>query len=106
MEILRRWKHYIKMEACSRIFKFVAGLNLDFDEVRGRIIGRQPLYPIEEVFSEVHREESRRSVMLGKKTIAVEIENSALATSIANATSRTSNIPKWIDEKNQIWCDF
>ena len=44
--------------------------------------------------------------MLGKKTIAVEIENSALATSIANATSRTSNIPKWIDEKNQIWCDF
>ena len=44
--------------------------------------------------------------MLGKKTIAVEIENSALATSIANATSRTSNIPKWIGEKNQIWCDF
>ena len=44
--------------------------------------------------------------MLGKKTIAVEIENSALATFIANATSRTSNIPKWIDEKNQIWCDF
>ena len=44
--------------------------------------------------------------MLGKKTIAVEIENSALATSIANATSWTSNIPKWIDEKNQIWCDF
>ena len=44
--------------------------------------------------------------MLGKKTITVEIENSALATSIANATCRTSNIPKWIDEKNQIWCDF
>ena len=92
-------KHYIKMVECSRIFKFVAGLNLDFDEVRGRIIGRQPLSPIGEVFSEVHREESRRSVKLGKKTIAVEIENSALATSIAN-------IPKWIDEKNQIWCDF
>ena len=98
-------KHYIKME-CSRIFKFLAGLNLDFDEVRGRIIGRQPLPPIGKVFSEVRREESRRNVMLGKKTIVVEIENSALATSTANATSQTSKIPKWTDEKNHIWCDF
>ena len=38
--------HYIKVVECSRIFKFLASLNLDFDEVRGRIIGRQPLPPI------------------------------------------------------------
>ena len=44
--------------------------------------------------------------MLGKKTIAVEIENSALATSIANATSRTSNILKWIDKKTKFGVIF
>ena len=43
-------KPYIKMVECSRIFKFLAGRNLDFDEVRGRIIGRQPLPPMEKFF--------------------------------------------------------
>ena len=41
------------MVESSRIFKFLAGLNVEFDEVRGRIIGRQPLPSIGEVFSEV-----------------------------------------------------
>ena len=48
----------------NRIFKFMVGLNVEFDEVRGRIIGRQPLPSIGEVFSEVRREESRRNVVL------------------------------------------
>ena len=43
-------KHYIKMVERSRIFKFLVGLNIDFDEVRGRIIGRQPLPLNGEVF--------------------------------------------------------
>ena len=53
----------------SRIFKFLAGPNIEFDEVRGKIIRRQPLPSIGEVFSEVRREESRRNVMLGKKDL-------------------------------------
>ena len=32
--------HYKKMVEMNRIFKFLAGLNIEFDEVRGRIIGR------------------------------------------------------------------
>ena len=32
--------HYKKMVEINRIFKFLAGLNIEFDEVRGRIIGR------------------------------------------------------------------
>ena len=64
----------------NRIFKFSAGLNVEFDEVRGRIIGRQPLPSIGEVFSEVKREESWRNVMLGKKGLGVTIEGSALVT--------------------------
>ncbi|KAI5448576.1 hypothetical protein KIW84_015834 [Lathyrus oleraceus] len=57
------------------------GLNANFDEVRGRIIGRNPIPPIGEVFSEVRREESRRQVMLDKNTSVVPppIEGSALA---------------------------
>ena len=65
----------------SRVFKFLAGLNVEFDEVRGRILGRNPIPPIGEVFAEVRREESRRPVMLGKKKVVVPppVEGSALA---------------------------
>ncbi|KAI5398299.1 hypothetical protein KIW84_063906 [Lathyrus oleraceus] len=74
-------KHYKKMVDVSRVFKFLASLNVDFDEVRGRILGRNPIPPIGEVFSEVRREESRRQVMLGKNTAAAPppVEGSALA---------------------------
>ena len=48
--------YFKKNEENSRIFKFFAGLNVDFDEVRGRIIGRQPLPSFNEVFSKVHCE--------------------------------------------------
>jgi len=65
----------------SRVFKFLAGLNVEFDEVHGRILGRNPIPPIGEVFAEVRREESRRPVMLGKKKVVVPppVEGSALA---------------------------
>lgn len=56
------------------IFKFLTRLNIEFDEVRGRIIGRQPLPLIGEVFSEVRIEESRKNVLLGEKVIGVSIE--------------------------------
>ena len=35
--------HHKKTMEDNRIFKFLAGLNVEFDEVRGKIIGRQPL---------------------------------------------------------------
>ena len=71
------FQHHNKTIEDNRIFKFFAGLNVEFDEVRGRIIGRQPLPSISEVFSEVRREESRRNVMLGKKGLGVAVEGSA-----------------------------
>ena len=51
----------------DRIYKFLVGLNVEFDEVRGKIIGHGPLPSLGEVFAEVRREESRRGVTLGKK---------------------------------------
>ena len=50
--------HYKKMVEDYHIFKFLIGLNVEFDEVRGRIIGRQPLPSIRDVFFEVRCEES------------------------------------------------
>ncbi|RVW34481.1 Retrovirus-related Pol polyprotein from transposon RE2 [Vitis vinifera] len=52
----------------------------DAENSWGRIIGRQSLPSIGEVFSEVRREESRRNVMLGKKGPRVAIEGSTLVT--------------------------
>ncbi|KAE8731219.1 Detected protein of unknown function [Hibiscus syriacus] len=54
-----------KMVEKERVFEFLVGLNKELDEVRGRILGHEPLPSTREVFSEVRREESRRTVMLG-----------------------------------------
>lgn len=55
------------MVVAGRVLKFLAGLNIEYDDVRGGIIGRNPLPPIGKEFAGVWREESHRHVMLGKK---------------------------------------
>ena len=89
----------------NRIFKFLVGLNVEFDEVRGRIIGRQPMPSIREVFSEVRREESRRNVMLGKKGLGVAIEGSALVTTGGGYNKAVVFLRK-SNERPRVWCDF
>ncbi|CAN1766567.1 Retrovirus-related Pol polyprotein from transposon TNT 1-94 [Linum perenne] len=69
--------YYKKTVDTNRIFKFLVGLNAELDEVRGRIIGRDPLPPIAEVFNEVRREETRRRVMLGSRKEVQPVEGSA-----------------------------
>ncbi|KAG8502943.1 hypothetical protein CXB51_000740 [Gossypium anomalum] len=49
----------------ERLYEFLAGLNHDLDEVRGRILDRTTLPTIGEAFAEVRREEKRRLIMLG-----------------------------------------
>ena len=39
------------------MINFLAGLNNDLDDVRGRIVGMKPLPSIEETFAVVRREE-------------------------------------------------
>ncbi|KAL5857493.1 hypothetical protein ACOSQ3_004951 [Xanthoceras sorbifolium] len=90
----------------SRIFTFLVGLNIEFDEVRGRIIGRQPLPSINEVFAEVRREQSRRLVMLGKKNgESSPVETFALVSQEAAATVNKIQTRK-NDERPKVWCDF
>ena len=103
------WKNtddcnYFKMMVeSSRIFKFLTGLNVEFDEVQGRIIGRQPLPSLGEVYSKVCCEESRKNVMLRKK-LSGPMENSTLL-GTAVATSRNPNNQCCPDDKPRVWCD-
>lgn len=96
------FNHYKKIVDNDCIYKFLVGLNITFDEVKGRILGKKPLSSISEAFSEVRREESRRNVMVGKKN---SIENSALVVSDVNASRGTTNQKK-TDEKPRVWCDY
>ena len=48
----------------ERVFEFLTGLNRELDDVRSRVLSRQPLPSIREVFFEVRCEESKRKVML------------------------------------------
>ena len=96
---------YKRIVEDHRIYKFLAGLNVEFDEVRGRIIGRTPLPSIAEVFAEVRREESRRHVMLGTKTQSGLVETSALFVSEAAANKAHGFQPKSGD-RPRVWCDY
>ncbi|KZV14827.1 hypothetical protein F511_40885 [Dorcoceras hygrometricum] len=44
----------------KRIFKFLMGLTMNQDEVRGRILGMKPLLNIREVFSEVAKKKAEK----------------------------------------------
>ncbi|CAL5422346.1 unnamed protein product [Camellia sinensis] len=92
--------HNRKMVEDHHIYKFLTGLNIEFDEVRGRIIGCQTLPPIGDVFAEVRREESRRNVMLGKKGVAAPVENSTM---IASDASAKKVFKQRQNEKSRVW---
>ncbi|CAN1828204.1 hypothetical protein LINPERHAP1_LOCUS32158 [Linum perenne] len=80
--------HYRSMVNKDQVFKFLAGLNDDLDEVRGRIIAQKPLPRLAEAFAEVRREETRRKLMLGKKSTLPISEGSALqATSVTTQST-------------------
>ena len=61
----------------EHIIEFLAGLNLQYDPIWIQVLGKEPLPPFWEVFSNVQREESHRSIML-RTTFS---EQSVLATS-------------------------
>ncbi|GAA0138918.1 hypothetical protein LIER_00569 [Lithospermum erythrorhizon] len=97
----------------DKVYEFLTGLNNDFDEVRSRIKSRTP-FPRTEAFSEVHRDESRRRVMLQKE----EIHNSEKSALIVKPQStedstvallanrdRFSNDSRGGRRSERPWCD-
>lgn len=89
---------YKKKIERGRIFLFLAGLNKDLDEVRGRILGRKPMPSLREVFAEVRREEGRRNVMLPHSDIPQPAtDRSALVVRNAEPDDKRT--------RNRSWCD-
>ncbi|KZV50721.1 hypothetical protein F511_19633, partial [Dorcoceras hygrometricum] len=60
----------------ERVFHFLAGLNRELADVRGRIVASDPFQSTDDAFSEVRREELRRKVKLPDSSVS---EISALA---------------------------
>jgi len=54
-------KKYMEIE---RIFEFLVGLNIEFDQVRVQILGKESLPLLNEVLSLIRAEEGRRIMML------------------------------------------
>ena len=65
---------YRKFVEQVRVFKFLEGLNVEFDPVRSRVLSMNALPSLQEAFAYVQNEESRRSAMLP----AVSSDRSAL----------------------------
>lgn len=81
--------YYKQVVEADRVYKFLTSLNDEFDEVRSRVINKKPLPSINEVFSKVRSEESRRNVILGKKSTDF-VETSTM---MIEATTNKASLP-------------
>ena len=95
----------------DRIYKFLTGLNNEFDPIRIQVLGKE-LPSLNETMAAFRTEESRRGVMMEPQST----ESSALV-----AQSREKNIDQWKngqtggapkmeiergDNKDSLWCTF
>eukprot|EP00257_Ricinus_communis_P025088 XP_025012502.1 uncharacterized protein LOC107260948 [Ricinus communis] len=64
----------------DRVYDFLAGLNVEFDQVRVQILGKEKFPSLNEKISLIRAEENRREVMLEPKTL----EGSAMISTKSN----------------------
>ncbi|KAI5448129.1 hypothetical protein KIW84_015526 [Lathyrus oleraceus] len=93
---------FLKRQENDRVFMFLAGLNKDLDEVRGRVLGKVPLPTLRETFAEIRREEVQQGVMMGKTPQSSEYEGSTLATKNLDEGRRSKKVP-WCDNCKRKW---
>ncbi|GFY92871.1 hypothetical protein Acr_08g0012670 [Actinidia rufa] len=91
----------------QRVFKFLASLRVEYDQVRCRILNIDPVPSLREAFAIIQNEVSCRSVMLPP----ISFERSAL---ISISQSEHRNQPAHCDsgpsvgsdDKNKLHCDY
>ena len=81
----------------ERVYDFLAGLNNEYDQIRIQVLGKVPFPTLEEAFSYVQQEESRRSAML----YTVPTEKTGLAASGPHDQTNTHSL----DKANR-YCDY
>lgn len=99
---------YQRLVEKDRVYDFLAGLRPEYDEARERILGREPLHRLMDVFAYIRREESRKEAMNGSRLTA-SVDNFALVadpvkTAAAIDHSNCSNSRR-ADPKANLWCD-
>lgn len=72
------------------VFEFLMGLNADLDDLRGYILGKEPLPFTREIFSKV-KEESRKKVIMRKNPVSASTENSTLNSITIETTTAITN---------------
>ena len=89
------------------VFEFLARLNSELNEARGRILGRKPLQSVQEVFACIKREESGRNVMMNGQQTGQNVENSALLTAtLETALVANQKNSRKEGEKIKVWHDY
>lgn len=91
------------------VYKFLAGLNPEFDQVRIQILGREDTPSLEEAISLIRAEESRRNVMLEPHSA----DGAALITKVDHPEKGKHDQPKtigkdvqWKENKDDMWCTY
>ena len=88
------------------IFKFLAKLNPEYDQIRCQVLGMNSLPSLREAFAFVQNEESRRGAMLQ----SVQIERLAMTLAPqkdGKGTTHNQYTPreKRSGDKDKLWCD-
>ncbi|XP_056159465.1 uncharacterized protein LOC130135111 [Syzygium oleosum] len=88
----------------DRIFEFLAGLNVNFDQIRVQILRKKRLPSLNEVFSTVRGEESRRTVMFEDQ----HTEGSAMKAIKEETNPDKNRRPDLIKTMGSegLWCNF
>ncbi|KAF5454932.1 hypothetical protein F2P56_024561 [Juglans regia] len=91
----------------DRVYDFLAGLNVEFDQVRVQILGKEEVPSLNETISLIRAEESRRGVMLEPQVL----EGSAMVTKteqqpIQENMKRDPLRNSGRDNKDALWCTY
>ncbi|XP_071903167.1 uncharacterized protein [Coffea arabica] len=92
-------KNFIEKD---RVYDFLAGLNVEFDQVRVLILGKERLSSLNETISLIRVEENRREVMLEPKTL----EGSAMISTKSNNKETKIGSGRTESNKDTIWCTY
>ncbi|PON37048.1 hypothetical protein PanWU01x14_323310 [Parasponia andersonii] len=88
-------KQLAKMMEQERVFEFLASLNSEFDEVSGRVSGKEPFSSLEECFSSVSNEEDRKAILIRTPSAEHSIDVLALKSKFKNS------IPMMLEDKTE-----
>ncbi|KAL6328945.1 hypothetical protein AAG906_007235 [Vitis piasezkii] len=96
----------------ERVYDFLGGLNVESDQVRVQILGKELLPSLNEAFVIVRGEEGRRNIMvekgntMDKSALAISKPSGNEGSAVVNAANSGRNEGKKTSEKDSLWCSY